>query len=58
MKGELSSLFVRALMILSDTDKDGVLSAKEIQAMKDRVFEKVDTSRDQKSQSGSTPERH
>jgi hypothetical protein len=40
--GLLSGLFMRMLMILSDTDGDGVLSPKEIQTVKERVFRGVD----------------
>jgi hypothetical protein len=32
------------MMILGDTDGDGVLSAKEIQAIKEKVFKGVDAS--------------
>lgn len=38
-KGNLTAgLFMRMLMIMSDSDGDGTLSSKEIQAVKDSVF--------------------
>jgi hypothetical protein len=43
-RGLLSGLFMRMMMILGDTDGDGVLSAKEIQAIKEKVFKGVDAS--------------
>jgi hypothetical protein len=43
-RDQLSALFMRMLMILSDADGDGVLSLKEIQSVQERVFEKMDTS--------------
>lgn len=42
--GELSALLIRMLMVMGDEDKDGKLPTKEIQSLKDKVFEKVDTS--------------
>jgi xanthosine utilization system XapX-like protein len=36
--GQLSAHFMRMLMILGDTDGDSVLSPKEIQSMKEKVF--------------------
>ena len=41
-RGQLSALFMRMLMILGDADGDGVLSLKEIQSVKERVFNPVD----------------
>jgi hypothetical protein len=41
-RGQLSALFMRMLMILGDSDGDGVLSLKEIQSLKERVFTPVD----------------
>jgi hypothetical protein len=40
--GQLSAFFMRMLMTLGDTDGDGVLSDKEIEAVKQRVFKGVD----------------
>ncbi len=36
----LLSLFMRMLMVVGDSDKDGVVSPKEIQGLKDKVFVK------------------
>ena len=42
-KGHLTAgLLMRMLMIMSDSDGDGTLSPKEIQSVKDRVFERSD----------------
>jgi len=41
-RGQLSALYMRMMMILADTDGDGVLSPKEIQAVRERVFQRVD----------------
>ena len=40
--GQLSAFFLRMMMTLGDTDGDGVLSPKEIESLKQRVFKGVD----------------
>ena len=50
----LSSFFMRLLMTLGDTDGDGVLSPKEIESFKVRVFQGPDI--DGKQQTSPTPE--
>ena len=40
--GLLSGFFVRIIMTLADTDGDGVLSPKEIQSVKKRLFGELD----------------
>lgn len=37
-RGQLSGLLMRMMMILADTDGDGVLSPQEIQSVRARVF--------------------
>lgn len=42
-RGQLSALYMRMMMLLADTDGDGVLSPKEIQAVREKVFQRVDS---------------
>lgn len=49
-RDRLSALLTRMLMVLSDTDKDGRLSPKEIEAVKSKVFVKENTTGDKKTQ--------
>ena len=37
-RGQLSGLLIRMMMIMADTDGDGVLSPQEIQSVRTRVF--------------------
>jgi hypothetical protein len=41
-RDQLLALNIRMMMVLADTDGDGVLTPKEIQSVRERVFEKVD----------------
>jgi len=48
-RGQLSAFYMRMMMILADTDGDGVLSLKEIQSVRERVFKGVDANGGPKS---------